>query len=291
MTNELLELGADSQQGWYAIIQDQLVKTGFDMNLSMPFYECSVPGENSKPNIPKPPLLMPVIKPTAERLAEHGQYGRYDHRSSPEWRAAIEEHDIQSLEQEEGLDPDSGVFLFEFFNFESHVGVQSGGLIADQIIEHRFQITNAFTGAVSNDPVRIKLTEIANMIKNAAERTGLDVAQIDSKQWAAIFRHSNSMLLGTINLPDYQIQVAAGAQQAHIACRAFMRQGMDGDIKLADVMDYRYEYSLDNDQFYIYSSLKGQNAYGVWLKKQYKCTTEWDTTKQDWRFVDMKFLD
>ena len=70
-----------------------------------------------------------------------------------------------------------------------------------------------------------------------------------------------------------------------------MRQGMEGEVKLAEVMDYRYEYSLDNNQFYVYFSLKGQNAYGAWLKKQYKCTTEWDASKQDWRFVDMKFLD
>ncbi len=80
-------------------------------------------------------------------------------------------------------------------------------------------------------------------------------------------------------------------QDAHVACRAFMRQGMDGDIKLAPVMEYRYEYSLDKDQYYAYSWLKGQNAYGVWLKKNYKCTIEWDAAEQDWRFVDMKFLD
>lgn len=79
-------------------------------------------------------------------------------------------------------------------------------------------------------------------------------------------------------------------QQAYVACRSYIRQGMTTDVKLAGISDYRYEYSLDNDQYYVYSWVEGQNVYGVWLKQQYKCTTKWDAAVQDWKFVDMKLL-
>ncbi len=83
---------------------------------------------------------------------------------------------------------------------------------------------------------------------------------------------------------DYQ------GQQAYVACRSFVRQGMASNTKLADVLDFRYKYSFDNDQYYVYSWVEGQNNFGAWIKQQYKCTAAWDATAKDWTFVDMKFL-
>lgn len=79
-------------------------------------------------------------------------------------------------------------------------------------------------------------------------------------------------------------------QQAYVACRSFIREGMASNTKLADVLDFRYEYSFDNDQFYVYSWLEGQNEFGAWLKKRYKCTTEWDAAAKDWKYVDFGWV-
>ena len=207
---KLIDLQGDNpedDQTWYSLFTEQLAAIGFDDSNPVPFYECWLPGENAKPEAPKPPLLMPVTKPTEAFLAEHGQFGRYDQRSPD---PAVAENVILSPEQEEGLQPDNGVFLFELFNFKSHFGINSGNQIADQIISYDFAITDRFQSACQNRKAPEKLCEIAGIIKNAAERVGFDVSQINSKQWAGIFRHSNSILLGTINMPNYKFQAVAG---------------------------------------------------------------------------------
>jgi hypothetical protein len=207
MTDKFLE-NSLMHHDWYEVMKAQLEAVGFGETTSVPFYECSIAGKNLRPDTPKPPMLIPVVQPSDAFLKEHGQYGRYDSRSHSEEAQKL---GIQSLEQEEGLATDNGVFSFEMFSFQSHMRVLVGGLVADHMIEHQFTVTDAFTSAVADTPDKKKLIEIANTINNAANRCGLDVSDIDSAQWAAIFRHdTSSMVIGRVNLPDYEFNVVSG---------------------------------------------------------------------------------
>lgn len=203
-----MPLFAEFSESWYTLLRQQFNLSGFGASTPVSYRECWIPGENSRPNTPKPPLLMPVVKPSEAFLEEHGVYGRYDFRSK------MARGLFPSIEQEEGLESDNGVFRFEFFNFHFHFAV-NGSAVAEEIKTHGFGITNEFTAAHAGQPILSKLQEIAEAIKNAGERTGLDVAHIHSQQWAAIFRHANAMLLGSVNLPDFRLHVAAGVTEYH----------------------------------------------------------------------------
>lgn len=83
----------------------------------------------------------------------------------------------------------------------------------------------------------------------------------------------------------------SNADQAYIACRNIVRQGMVSNTKLAGIRDYRYEYSADDDHYIVYSWLEGQNGFGAWLKKQYRCTVTLNAETNDWDYVDFEMFD
>ena len=212
MTKKVSQLTSRNQDHWYQILKEEFALAGWGEGTSIPFFQCNVPGEKLDPEKPKTPLFMPVNKLSQAELDEHGQYGRYDERSSS---AAVRELGIESLQQEEGLDPQNSVFRFEYFSFQRHfgVGVYSGAeTIADNIIKHDFTVTPEFAAAVSEDRAKEKLIEIANTINNASQRTGFDVNHVSSQQWAAIFRPSEAMVMGSIHLPNYQFNILTGAR-------------------------------------------------------------------------------
>ena len=81
------------------------------------------------------------------------------------------------------------------------------------------------------------------------------------------------------------------AQNAHYACRAFIRENATSKIELAGVADWRYEYSFDNDEYYTYSWIKGQNGFGAWIRQNYKCTTSWDADNEEWVNINVSFIE
>lgn len=197
---------------WAGLMRDQLSEAGFNEQTPVPYYAITVPGEKLDPNKPKPPLFMPVTKPTEQFTKEHGPYGRYDPRSQPAAVAAAAKYNIQTTEQEDGLPETNDVFHTELLTMQSHFGLRVPSIMADAMIKHEFSISNRFTQATQNQTeTEKKLSEIATTIKNTADRAGMDVEHIESKQWAAIFRWSESLVIGSVKLPNYQINVIGGS--------------------------------------------------------------------------------
>ena len=201
---------------WSNVIRAQLEAEGLGEGSALPFYENNVPGEKIDPSKPKPPLLMAVTQPTEEFIQEHGPYGRFDHRSSQANQETMAKLGIKTLEQEDGLPNNNGVFHTEMFSMTSHFGLAAPATAATLMVEREFEITSRFTVATENaSEEQAKLTEIATTIKNSADRAGIDVEHISSKQWAAIFRWSNALIIGSVKLPDFQINVIAGSMRTY----------------------------------------------------------------------------
>ncbi len=210
MATQLVPLDLSVERDWRAILTGALVDVKFPPSLALSYSVCDVAGGNSKPETPRPPLLIPVIRPTQEQLDEHGYFGRYNVQRNREMAEAVKAN-VPTFEEEEGLPANNGVFNFERFGLLSHFDV-SGLFFSDAIqgMPKDFPVVSEKLDWETMNISAEKILEVSEGVRKAAGRVGFDISNIDKKQWAAIFQHAESLVIGSVHLERYQFNIVAG---------------------------------------------------------------------------------